>query len=150
MSQISHRLKKLIFSKLNEDLRKFVVHPYGNDIWILDKQSHSWFLQIESKGDLWFNQKYFNNFFALFSMGSTEYSKILKEWTEKVLEVKLKSSSRKNSNYEYLIENVIFEQTEDKIWDGNKRFGFSYNTVKKYSEFKNNSSTSSVELSQYL
>lgn len=150
MSQISHRLKKLIFSKLNEDLRKFVVHPYGNDIWILDKQSLSWFLQIESKGDLWFNQKYFNNFFALFSMGSTEYSKILKEWTEKVLEVKLKSSSRKNSNYEYLIENVIFEQTEDKIWDGNKRFGFSYNTVKKYSEFKNNSSTNSVELSQYL
>jgi hypothetical protein len=150
MSQISHRLKELIFFKLNEDLKKFIIHPYGNDIWLLDKESKTWFLQIESKGDLWYNQKYFNNFFLLFSLGSTEYSKILKEWTEKVLEVRLKSSSRKNTNYDYLIENIIFEKTEENIWDGKKRFGFSYNTVKKYSEFKNKSKSKSVQLDEYL
>jgi len=150
MSQISHRLKELIFFKLNEDLKNFIIHPYGNDIWLLDKESKTWFLQIESKGDLWYNQKYFNNFFLLFSLGSTEYSKILKEWTEKVLEVRLKSSSRKNTNYDYLIENIIFEKTEENIWDGKKRFGFSYNTVKKYSEFKNKSKSKSVQLDEYL
>lgn len=150
MKEPSNRLKKIIFNKLNEDLGDTIVHPYGSDIWLLNKESKTWFLQIESKGDLWFNQKYFNNFFSLFSMGSTQYSKILKEWVEKTLELKLKTCSRKNTNYDYLIDGIISESTENYKWKDEKRFGFSYLTVKKYYEFKNLSETESVVLKNYF
>jgi len=150
MNQINNRLKKVIYYKLDEDLKNFIVHPYGNEIWLIDKENKSWFLQIESKGDLWFNQKYFNTFFALFSMGSSEYSKILKEWTEKVLDIKLKTCSRKNTNYEYLIEGVLSESVKEYKWDENKRFGFSYSTVKRYFDLKNKSETKLVVLNEYL
>lgn len=150
MKEPSNRLKKIIFIKLREDLGNSVVHPYGSDIWLLNKESKTWFLQIESKGDLWFNQKYFNNFFALFSMGSTQYSKILKEWVEDTLDLRLKSCSRKNTNYDYLIDGVISESTENYKWKDEKRFGFSYTTVKKYYELKNLSETKSVFLQEYF
>lgn len=150
MSQISPELKKIIYKKLNEDFKSFIVHPYGNDIWILDKKNKIWFLQLESKGDLWFNQKYFNNFFALFSMGSTEYSKLIKEWTEKILDIKLKTCSRKNTNYDYLIDGVISESVKDYRWEENKRFGFSRSIVRKYLELKNSSESNSVKLYEYF
>lgn len=69
-------------------------------------------------------------------MGSTQYSKILKEWIEKVLEIRLKNCSRKNTNYDYIIDGVISESTENYIWKDEKRFGFSYKTVKKFYEFQ--------------
>lgn len=150
MKEPSNRLKKIIYIKLREDLGETVVHPYGTDIWVLNKESKSWFLQIESKGDLWFNQKYFNNFFALFSMGSTQYSKILKEWVEVSLDLKLKTCSRKNTNYDYLIDGVISETTENYLWQGDKRFGFSHNTVKRYHTLKELSDGEDVKLKTYF
>lgn len=150
MKEPNSRLKKIIYQKLQHDLGNTIVHPYGNDIWLLNKKSKTWFLQIESKGDLWFNQKHFNNFFALFSMGSTQYSKILKEWVEITLDLKLKTCSRKNTNYDYLIEGVISESTENYIWKEDKRFGFSYNTVKKYYDLRKLSKSKEVELQEYF
>lgn len=150
MSELNSRFKKIIYERLRDDLGTKIVHPYGSDIWVLDEETKTWFFQVESKGDLWFNQKYFNNFFALFSMGSTQYSKILKEWIEKVLEIRLKSCSRKNTNYDYLIDGVISESTENYVWKDEKRFGFSYKTVKKFYELQNKSERNRVELLNYF
>lgn len=136
MSELNSRLKKIIYERLRDDLGTKIVHPYGSDIWVLDEETKNWFFIVESKGDLWFHQTYFNNFFPLFSMGSTQYSKILKEWIEKVLEIRLKNCSRKNTNYDYIIDGVISESTENYIWKDEKRFGFSYKTVKKFYEFQ--------------
>jgi hypothetical protein len=83
-------------------------------------------------------------------MGSTQYSKILKEWVEKTLDLKLKSCSRKNTNYDYLIDGVISESTENYVWKEDKRFGFSYNTVKKYHDLKKLSKSKEVELQEYF
>lgn len=136
MVQIQPRLKKLIFEKLDSDLADVIYHTYGSELWILNPYEKSWFLVGESKGTVWFNEKFFKHFFYVFSMDSKKYSVILKEWFESRFQIPVRMISRKNTNYDYVVEQVVKRSNKDYEWSLNNRWGFSYPVVKKYLQAK--------------
>ena len=100
-------------------------------------------------GKSWYNEKFFNNFFSLFSMKSSEYSPLLKEWIELKTEIPIRQISRKNTNYHYVIDNVL-KRSEYNDWSLKERWGFSFFVVKKYVEGKKILQTESIRLKDYF
>ena len=134
MEPISPRFKEIIYSKINNDLKNAVFHPYGREIWILDTDTKEWYFQTDNVGTLWYNQKFFNQFFALFSLKYSEYQPLLIKWFEGLTGLQQRVIARKNTNYDYIIDGVI--RNTNKQWSLFERYGFSYPIVKKYLDMK--------------
>jgi len=148
MLEFSPKLKELIFSKLNSDLENTVFHPYGRELWILDKSNKIWYFQSDSLGNLWYNQKVFSSFFLLFSLNYSEYQIFLKEWFESTTGVMVRQIARKNTNYEYVIEGVIRRSNSDYEWSLSERHGFSYHVVKHYLDLKQRLKTNEILMNE--
>ncbi len=113
MVDINPRLKKLIFEKIDSDLSDVIFHPYGKEIWLVTLEDKGWYFVGDSEGTTWFNQKFFDNFFRLFSMNSKEYSPIIKEWFELKTFVRIRQFARRNTNYDYMIEGILKRSQKD-------------------------------------
>jgi CRISPR/Cas system CSM-associated protein Csm2 small subunit len=89
---VTNKLKEVIFKKLYKDLSHIEIITYGNDIWFIDRNDKYWFFKYDSTGRLWWRRIYFNNFFTLFSLTSTEFVPIISSWVEEVLNYKVNST----------------------------------------------------------
>lgn len=145
MDMINPRLKSIILTKLKSDLENAVFYPCGREIWILELETKKWYFQTDNNGTLWYNQQFFNNFFNLFSLKSSSYQPILFEWFEKVSGLNQRVIARKNTDYEYLIENLLKEKK--KNWTLMERYGFAYPIVKKYLDLKKNLKVKNIKVS---
>lgn len=150
MVDLNPRLKKLITEKIDSDLEDVVFHPYGKEIWLLTPNDKNWFFMVDCEGTGWFNQIFFTSFFHLFSMNSKEYSPFLKEWFEKKTSIPIRKLSRKNTNYDYMIDGVLNRNPKEYDWTLSKRWGFSYPTVKKYLDTKKKINSEEVKLRDLL
>jgi hypothetical protein len=146
--KISEKIQKLVFNKLNRDLYNTIYHPHGQEIWIINFDTKEWFFEYHNDGQLWYNQKIFSVNLPLFSLTNSENQKFLKNWFEKTLNLTVNKISRKNSNMDYYIDGII-KDTKYK-WSLKERFGFSYNTVKRYLDLKSHILTENVQLDNFL
>jgi len=87
---VETRIKKIIFSKLYEDLAQVEIIPCDNSLWFIDRENKCWFLEYNLLwGSLWWRLDFFRNFFNLFSMKIDEYEPYICEWVEEVLNCKV-------------------------------------------------------------
>jgi hypothetical protein len=144
----SEKLQKLVFSKLNRDLHNTIYHPHGQEIWIINFDTKEWFFEYQNNGQLWYNQKIFNVYLPLFSLTNSENQKMIKYWFENTLNLTVNKISRKNSNMDYYIDGIIKDNKYK--WSLKERFGFSYDTVRRYLNLKSHVLTENVELNHFL
>ena len=124
------RLKKIIFQRLSDELGEKIFYPVGRSIWLLNLDTKEWYFEISCDGDVWYNQKYFNQFFNVFTLKYSDYQIYLKSWIQKLPYVHMKNIQRRNTNYEYYIEGIIKDTKH--IWSIKNRHGFSYLIVNHY------------------
>lgn len=87
---VETRIKKIIFSKLYEDLSQVEIIPCDNSLWFIDRENKCWFFEYNLLwGSLWWRLDFFRNFFNLFSMKIDEYEPYICEWVEEVLNCKV-------------------------------------------------------------
>ena len=87
---VETRIKKIIFSKLYEDLAQVEIIPCDNSLWFIDRENKCWFFEYNLLwGSLWWRLDFFRNFFNLFSMKIDEYEPYICEWVEEVLNCKV-------------------------------------------------------------
>jgi hypothetical protein len=80
------RLKKIILSKLNEDLSKVeIILSENKSIWFIDRANKYWYFELEKSGKLWWRYEFFTDFFILFCLEVNEFQPILSEWVEGIL-----------------------------------------------------------------
>jgi hypothetical protein len=80
------RLKKIIFSKLNDDLSKVeIILSENQSIWFIDRANKYWYFELEKSGKLWWRYEFFTNFFPLFCLEIDEFQPLLSEWVEGIL-----------------------------------------------------------------
>ena len=135
MSQIHPKLKSLIFLKLKEDFSDKEIIPDGRTFWIIDSDKNEWFINMTCNGLLEYNSSFAKSYSDLFSIDFRLFSKILKEWFEKKMEIRVNSLQRRTPTLQYLIENAL--KSKNGKWDLNERFGFSYDFIKKFIILKN-------------
>ena len=124
------KLKKIISDKLIEDLSQKEVFPYGNEIWILDRENFEWYMYVNSSGKLTYNQIFFKTYIRLFGIPNKDFDKLLGRWFEKKFNIPIRTTMRQNSSLEYILVKM-FEQNFDK-WSIRERKGFSYEIVKRF------------------
>ena len=142
------RLRKLIFNKLIDDLSNVIYHPHGQDIWFIDFETKEWFFQYTCNSQLWFNQMFFNNYFAVFSLSTSDAQRLLRIWFETVIKLPVNVITRKNSNMDYYIDGIM--RSNNYKWSINNRFGFSFRTVKQYIDIKSHVFEENVKLKHFL
>jgi hypothetical protein len=131
MSEINPKLKKIIIGKLEEDLGHKRVVPLGRQLWVLDDETHEWYINVTCNGLMEYNSKFFLLYSRLFSLDLKSLSKLLREWFESKFEIRINSSQRRTSDLNYIVENVVKPKKDEK-WRHDNRFGFSYDVVKKF------------------
>ena len=89
---VSSRLKQVIFKKLYMDLKGVEIIPYNNSIYFIDREKKYWYFEYEKNGELWWRYGFFSNFFQFFSLESNDYSIIMGEWVEEVLNCKVSTT----------------------------------------------------------
>jgi hypothetical protein len=146
MVDVNPRLKQIIFNKIDEDLADVIFHPYGKEVWLVTMDDKTWYFVGDSEGTVWFNQKFFNNFFNLFSMGSKEYSPFLKEWFEIKTKITIRKIARRNTNYDYMLDGIVRRSDIKYDWTIKNRWGFSYPTVKKYLDLKESLESEEIKI----
>lgn len=102
------RIKKIIFSKLYEDLSQVEIIPCDNSLWFIDRENKCWFLEYNLLwGSLWWRLDFFRNFFNLFSMKIDEYEPYICEWVEEVLNCKVYETIKSSVYKTHLVEQVL-------------------------------------------
>ena len=134
MSDIHPKLRKFILSKLIEDLSDKQIHIHKSELWIIEESSNTWFMTATSFGELLYHQKFFEQYKTLFSLTSTELSKILKEWFEKNFDLSIRNVSRKQGELEYYLEKI--KKDKKSVFELKNRHGFTYGFTSKYLSLK--------------
>ena len=89
------------------DLNGVEIIPYNNSIYFIDREKKYWYFEYEKNGELWWRYGFFSNFFRLFSLESNDYSIIMGEWVEEVLNCRVSSTSC-NAFFKFrLVEEVL-------------------------------------------
>lgn len=132
------KIRDFVMNRISQELGNMLVRPYGRELWVIDDNSSEvdWFVVIESNGTAWYNQKKFYDLLRIFSLEENENKFFIKYWIEEYFRVRISSVSRRNTNYQYIIERMI--KSIDKEWSLKDRYGFSYQVVKNYIDFKKN------------
>jgi hypothetical protein len=105
---VETRIKKIIFSKLYEDLSQVEIIPCDNSLWFIDRENKCWFFEYNLLwGSLWWRLDFFRNFFNLFSMKIDEYEPYICEWVEEVLNCKVYETQSTYQSNNYLVEQVL-------------------------------------------
>jgi len=104
---VNDKLKKLIFYRLFEDLKKIEVIPYDDSVWFIDRENEYWYFEYVKTGILYYRYTYFDSFFRLFSMEPKEYQWVISEWVEEVLNCKVKTPTEYVDNVSTRIKRVL-------------------------------------------
>lgn len=102
------RLKKIIFSKLNDDLSKVeIILSENQSIWFIDRANKYWYFELEKSGKLWWRYEFFTNFFPLFCLEVNEFQPLLSEWVEGILNRGVSSTSNPGANAYDQVEGIL-------------------------------------------
>jgi hypothetical protein len=102
------RLKKIIFSKLNEDLSKVeIILSENQSIWFIDRANKYWYFELEKSGKLWWRYEFFTNFFPLFCLEIDEFQPLLSEWVEGILNRGVSSTRHPGANAYDQVEGIL-------------------------------------------
>lgn len=135
---------------MNNSLEGGLILPVKERIWVLDDLQSSWVLEVENSGKIWFNQTVFKNVFDVFSLNIEEYQWYIKKYVECLLEIKPTSISRKNTNYKYMITEILNNKEKyTNQWSLKNRYGFAYYVVKRYLDFKKITNIDDVRVNDY-
>ncbi len=104
---VSSRLKQVIFKKLYMDLKGVEIIPYSNSIYFIDREKKYWYFEYEKNGELWWRYGFFSKFFRLFSLESNDYSIIMGEWVEEVLNCRVSSTGELVRQSDLTVEEVL-------------------------------------------
>lgn len=91
---------------------------------------------------------FFNNYFAVFSLSTSDAQRLLRIWFETVIKLPVNVITRKNSNMDYYIDGIM--RSNNYKWSINNRFGFSFRTVKQYIDIKSHVFEENVKLKHFL
>ena len=88
---VSERLKNIIFNRLYKELGHTEIIPYEGSLYFIDREKKEWYFEYSNDyhRTLWWQFNFFNEFFSIFSLEDTEYSKIIGLWVEEVLNTKI-------------------------------------------------------------
>jgi hypothetical protein len=83
---MNSKLKKIIKDKLTKNLShvEIILHDNGS-IWFIDRENKYWYLEFSKSGKLWWRHQFFTDFFKLFSIERCEYTPLISEWVEEIL-----------------------------------------------------------------
>jgi len=101
------RIKKRIFDKLYEDLKHAEIIDCKGSIWVVDREKKYWYLEYKKSGVLYLRDKFFTNFFLLFSMALYEYKLVIADWVEEVLNCKVDATDGYSYDRIYAVEDVL-------------------------------------------
>jgi hypothetical protein len=102
------RLKKIIFSKLNDDLSKVeIILSENQSIWFIDRANKYWYFELEKSGKLWWRYEFFTNFFPLFCLEIDEFQPLLSEWVEGVLNCGVNTTDSLDSFVYVPVEGIL-------------------------------------------
>jgi hypothetical protein len=142
------KLKKYIFKKLSDKLSGKTYYPYGKEIWIIDLDIRDWYFKFTSESKLYYNPKFFDDFFGIFGFNQQEYQNFIKSWFESSTDHRINEISRKNLDISYYIDGIT--RGTDKNWKINERYGFSYGVVKQFLDLKRHFSEENIKLEHFL
>ena len=134
MSEIHPHLKKFVFDKLVEDISNKGIFTNESDFWIIEEDTRDWFIQVNSNGQLFYNQKFFQPYQYLFSLESKTLGNLIGEWFEKNFDLPLRTIQRKQGSMEYYISGFL--KKKKGLLEFNNRYGFTYGFTKKYLTLK--------------
>lgn len=141
-------LKKFIYKRLFECLSDKIYYPYGKEIWIIDLDIRDWYFQFTNESKLYYNPKFFNDFFIIFGVNQKEYQNFIKNWFESSTGYKINKISRRSLDISYYIDGITRGNTKE--WSLNERYGFSYAVVKQFLSLKEHISTENIKLNYFL
>lgn len=104
---ISEKLKQVIFKELYYQLGKVEIIPYGDSIYFINRENKYWYFEFEKSGRLWWRYDFFNDFFKIFSLEVQDYTKIISEWVEEVLNCKVSTTEEAQADYDLLVGEVL-------------------------------------------
>jgi hypothetical protein len=108
INTMNPRLKKIIFSKLNDDLSKVeIILSENQSIWFIDRANKYWYFELEKSGKLWWRYEFFTNFFPLFCLEIDEFQPLLSEWVEGILNRGVSSTSNPGANAYDQVEGIL-------------------------------------------
>jgi hypothetical protein len=134
MSQIHPKLKNLIFTKLDEDFSDKEIIPSGRTFWVIEPEKNDWLINVTCNGLMEFNTSFAKTYSNLFSLDFKVFSKLLREWIEKKMEIRINNSQRRTPNLQYLVVDAV--SGKNGKWSLDERFGFSYDFIKKFVTLK--------------
>lgn len=134
MSEIHPHLKKFVFDKLVEDISNKGIFTNESEFWIIEEDTRDWFIQANSNGQLFYNQKFFQPYQSLFSLESKNLGNLIGEWFEKNFDLPLRTIQRKQGSMEYYISGFL--KKKKGLLEFNNRYGFTYGFTKKYLTLK--------------
>lgn len=137
---VSERLRNIIFNRLYKELGHVEIIPYEGSLYFMDREKKEWYLEYgnDYHRTLWWKFNFFNEFFSVFSLEHTEYSKIIGLWVGEVLNSKIGKTDYVYFYPKSAVENVLryngellnykvektyvsygkFQSTVDEILDG--------------------------------
>ena len=102
------RLKKIIFSKLNDDLSKVeIIVSENKSIWFIDRANKYWYFELEKSGKLWWRYEFFTDFFILFSLEINDFQPLLSEWVEGILNRGVNMTTRFGHRLHSTVEGIL-------------------------------------------
>ena len=104
---MNEKLKKIIFSKLYQDLSHAEIIEHAGSIWFIDRVRKYWYLEYRDDGVLYWRHIFFTDFFELFSMQMNEFEKYICGWVEEVLNCKIKTQTYTSFPYSKLITDIF-------------------------------------------
>ena len=108
INTMNPRLKKIMFSKLNDDLSKVeIIVSENKSIWFIDRANKYWYFELEKSGKLWWRYEFFTNFFPLFCLEIDEFQPLLSEWVEGILNRGVSSTSNPGANAYDQVEGIL-------------------------------------------
>lgn len=124
------RVTSVVMKKISMDLSGQKIIYSGDKFTIIDHSTDDLLIEINNDCNLIYSWKVFGSYSLLFSLSIREFAKILKIWVETTFSIKINQVMRINTDLKYLIRNRIKEKKEVDL---KKRFGFSYQAIKKMS-----------------
>ena len=134
MSEIHPHLKKFVFDKLVEDISNKGIFTNESEFWIIEEDTRDWFIQANSNGQLFYNQKFFQPYQSLFSLESKTLGNLIGQWFEKNFDLPLRNIQRKQGSMEYYISGFL--KKKKGLLEINNSYGFTHGFTKKYLTLK--------------
>lgn len=118
-----HRLKNIVFHKLNKDLSKCeIILSENQSIWFIDRANKYWYFELEKCGKLWWRYEFFTEFFTFFSLDQNSFQPLLSQWVEGILNrevVKINENHQGSAQWmEYILSREVATVKVGKAWSG--------------------------------